>query len=168
MQVHTERSEKMNFKKYRAGEILNFPARTWPDKRQTSAPKWCSVDLRDGNQSLETPMSFQQKLEFFRLLVDIGFKEIEIGFPAASDTEFNFAQALINQDLIPPDVTIQVLTQARDEIIRRTFESLRGIKGKAVVHVYNSTSPLQRDVVFRKTQAEIKDLAIFAGTFFPN
>ena len=132
----------------------------WAEKEYIDkAPIWCSVDLRDGNQSLVIPMSLDQKVEFFKQLVDIGFKEIEVGFPAASDTEYIFLRTLIEKDLIPDDVTIQVLTQAREHIIRKTFEALKGAK-KAVVHVYNSTSFAQREQVFRKSQEEVKQIAI--------
>jgi len=123
------------------------------------APIWCSVDLRDGNQSLITPMSLDEKLEFFKFLVKIGFKEIEIGFPAASDTEYDFCRALIEQNLIPDDVTIQVLTQAREHIIAKTFEALKGAKN-AIVHLYNSTSLAQRTQVFRKSREEIVEIAV--------
>ena len=123
------------------------------------APIWCSVDLRDGNQALVVPMTLEQKLDFFQLLVKIGFKEIEVGFPAASDTEYNFLRALIERDMIPDDVTIQVLTQAREHIIRKTFEALKGAK-KAVVHVYNSTSLAQREQVFAKSKEEILKIAV--------
>ena len=122
-------------------------------------PVWCSVDLRDGNQSLIIPMSLEEKLEFFKLLVKIGFKEIEIGFPAASETEYNFLRTLVEQDLIPDDVTVQVLTQSRDHIIKKTFESLRGVKS-AIVHLYNSTSVAQREQVFKKSKQEIIDIAV--------
>ncbi len=125
----------------------------------TEAPIWCSVDLRDGNQALIVPMNLEEKLEYFKLLVDIGFKEIEVGFPAASETEFAFLRTLIEQGLIPDDVTIQVLTQSREHIIRKTFESLKGAK-KAVVHLYNSTSVAQREQVFRKSKEEIIDIAV--------
>lgn len=124
------------------------------------APQWCSVDLRDGNQALIIPMSLEEKLEFFQLLVKIGFKEIEVGFPAASETEYTFLRTLIEEDLIPDDVTIQVLTQAREHIIKKTFEALKGIKTKAIVHVYNSTSVAQREQVFKKSKKEIIDIAI--------
>ncbi|MBQ0059189.1 MAG: 2-isopropylmalate synthase, partial [Lachnospiraceae bacterium] len=123
------------------------------------APTWCSVDLRDGNQALVIPMSLEQKLEFFKLLVKVGFKEIEIGFPAASDTEYELCRTLIENDMIPDDVTIQVLTQAREHIIRKTFAAIKGAK-HAIVHVYNSTSYAQRQQVFRKSKADIKDIAI--------
>ena len=132
----------------------------WAEKDYVDqAPVWCSVDLRDGNQALVVPMTLQQKLDFFKLLVKIGFKEIEVGFPAASETEYEFLRALIEQDLIPDDVTVQVLTQAREHIIRKTFEALKGVKN-AIVHVYNSTSLAQREQVFRKSKEEIKQIAV--------
>ena len=149
----------MEHTKYQRDLIFNFPNRTWPDKEINKAPIWCSVDLRDGNQSLEIPMTTEQKLNFFKFIVGVGFKEIEVGFPAASESEFQFIRMLIEDKLIPDDVVIQVLTQSRDVIIRRTFESLKGVH-KAVVHLYNSTSPLQRDVVFQKSKDEIKALAV--------
>jgi len=123
------------------------------------APLWCSVDLRDGNQALIEPMSLEEKLDFFKMLVDIGFKEIEVGFPAASETEFNFTRALIERDMIPDDVTIHVLTQAREHIIKKTFKALEGAP-RAVVHLYNSTSVAQREQVFKKSKEEIKQLAV--------
>ena len=123
------------------------------------APIWCSVDLRDGNQALVEPMSLDEKIEFFKMLVEIGFKEIEIGFPAASETEYQFCRTLIEQNLIPADVTIQVLTQAREHIIKKTFEAVKGAP-RAIVHVYNSTSLAQREQVFRKSKEEIKQIAI--------
>jgi 2-isopropylmalate synthase len=132
----------------------------WTEKEYiTEAPVWCSVDLRDGNQALIVPMSLEEKLEFFQLLLKVGFKEIEVGFPAASETEFAFLRTLIEQDLIPDDVTIQVLTQSREHIIRKTFESLKGVN-KAVVHLYNSTSVAQREQVFKKSKQEIIDIAV--------
>ncbi len=152
----------MNFNRYRQFEPINLPDRQWPSKVIEKAPVWCSVDLRDGNQALEKPMNLNQKIEFFKYLVKIGFKEIEIGFPAASDTEYTFCRTLIEQNLIPEDVTIQVLTQSREHIIRKTFEALEGVH-KAVVHLYNSTSTLQRDVVFNMSKEEIKDLAVFGA-----
>ena len=121
------------------------------------APIWCSVDLRDGNQALIEPMGLQEKLEFFKMLVDIGFKEIEVGFPAASETEYNFVRELIERKMIPDDVTIQVLTQAREHIIRKTFEAVQGAP-HAVIHLYNSTSVAQREQVFKKGKEEIKHL----------
>ena len=126
------------------------------------APVWCSVDLRDGNQALITPMSLDEKLEFFELVVKIGFKEIEIGFPASSETEYEFCRALIERELIPDDVSIQVLTQSREHIIAKTFEALRGAKN-AIVHLYNSTSVAQREQVFRKSKEEIVDIAVFGA-----
>ena len=123
------------------------------------APIWCSVDLRDGNQALIEPMSLDEKLEFFQMLVDIGFKEIEVGFPAASETEFIFMRTLIERDMIPDDVTVQVLTQAREHIIKKTFEAVKGAP-RAIVHVYNSTSLAQREQVFRKSKEEVKQIAI--------
>ncbi len=149
----------MKFSKYSPYPTVDIPLRQWPNRQITKAPIWCSVDLRDGNQALETPMTLEQKLDFFKYLVKIGFKEIEIGFPAASDTEFQFARRLIEDNLIPDDVVVQVLTQAREHIIRRTFEALAGVK-KAVVHFYNSTSTLQRDVVFKMSKAEIMEVAV--------
>ncbi|MFO2550802.1 2-isopropylmalate synthase [Alicyclobacillus cycloheptanicus] len=132
----------------------------WTQKEYiTEAPMWCSVDLRDGNQALVVPMNLEEKLQYFQLLVSIGFKEIEVGFPAASETEFAFLRTLIEQDLIPDDVTIQVLTQSRDHIIRKTFEALHGAK-RAIVHLYNSTSRAQREQVFRKSRQEIIDIAV--------
>ena len=121
----------------------------------TKAPIWCSVDLRDGNQALVEPMSLDEKLEFFQLLVDVGFKEIEVGFPAASETEYQFMRTLIEKDMIPDDVTVQVLTQAREHIIKRTFEAVQGAP-HAVIHVYNSTSVAQREQVFKKDKEQVK------------
>ncbi|ULL15817.1 2-isopropylmalate synthase [Paenibacillus sp. H1-7] len=150
-----------NVEKYARGYFT--PPETslkWTRKEYiTEAPIWCSVDLRDGNQALIVPMNLEEKLEYFKLLVDIGFKEIEVGFPAASETEFTFLRTLIEQELIPDDVTIQVLTQSREHIIRKTFESLKGAK-KAVVHLYNSTSVAQREQVFRKSKEEIIEIAV--------
>jgi 2-isopropylmalate synthase len=150
-----------NVDKYTRGYFM--PPETslkWAQKEYiTEPPIWCSVDLRDGNQALIVPMNLEEKLEFFQMLVDIGFKEIEVGFPAASETEFTFLRTLIEQNLIPDDVTIQVLTQSREHIIRKTFEALRGAK-KAVVHLYNSTSVAQREQVFRKSKEEIIDIAV--------
>jgi len=138
-------------------------AMKWTQKSYIDkAPKWCSVDLRDGNQALITPMSLEEKLEFYKLLVKVGFKEIEIGFPAASETEYEFCRTLIENDMIPDDVTIQVLTQAREHIIAKTFEALKGAKN-AIVHLYNSTSVAQREQVFRKDKKEIIDIAVFGA-----
>ncbi|WDL99365.1 2-isopropylmalate synthase [Alicyclobacillus sp. ALC3] len=150
-----------NHRKY-AREYFVPPVQSfnWTRKEHiTEAPMWCSVDLRDGNQALIVPMSLEEKLEYFQLLVGIGFKEIEVGFPAASDTEYAFLRALIENDLVPDDVTIQVLTQSRDHIIEKTFEALTGAK-KAIVHLYNSTSRAQREQVFRKSREEIIEVAV--------
>lgn len=150
-----------NYQKYKRGYFMPpVVDMSWTQKEYLDkAPIWCSVDLRDGNQSLIIPMSLEEKLEFFQFLVDIGFKEIEVGFPAASETEYEFLRRLIEDDLIPDDVTVQVLTQAREHIIRKTFEALKGIK-KAVVHLYNSTSVAQREQVFRKSKEEIIEIAV--------
>ena len=152
----------MNYQKYSAYPVVDISTRTWPDRTITKAPVWCSVDLRDGNQALPIPMSVDEKIAMFKLLVSIGFKEIEIGFPSASATEFAFVRKLVEEKLIPEDVTIQALTQSREHLIRRTFESIRGAKN-AIVHLYNSTSRQQRDIVFRMGKEEIKSIAI-AGT----
>ncbi len=149
----------MNYTKYRPYPTMNMPNRKWPDNVIKKAPIWCSVDLRDGNQSLEIPMSLEEKIEFFKFLVKTGFKEIEIGFPAASDTEFEFARYLIENNMIPDDVTVQVLTQSRPHIIKKTFQALRGVR-RAIVHLYNSTSTLQRDVVFNATMEQTTALAV--------
>jgi len=145
--------------KYRSFNPINLPDRTWPGRVITEPPTWCSVDLRDGNQALIEPMDPARKLRMFQHLVRIGFKEIEIGFPAASQTDFNFVRQLIQENLIPADVTVQVLTQARPELIARTFESLEGAR-RAIVHLYNSTSTTQRRVVFRLDKAGIVDIAV--------
>jgi 2-isopropylmalate synthase len=149
----------MNFEKYKAYPTVPISDRTWPDKTITKAPIWCSVDLRDGNQALPVPMSVEEKVAMFQLLVSVGFKEIEVGFPSASAIEFAFVRRLIEKQLIPDDVTIQVLTQSREHLIRKTFDAIRGAKN-AIVHLYNSTSTLQRDVVFRKNRDEIKAIAV--------
>ena len=149
----------MNCGKYAAYPAVDISGRTWPDKRITKAPHWCSIDLRDGNQALPVPMSVEEKVEMFKLLVDIGFKEIEVGFPSAAAVEFQFVRRLIEEDLIPDDVTIQVLTQAREHLIRKTFNALEGVNS-AIVHLYNSTSTVQRDVVFRMGREEIKNIAV--------
>lgn len=150
--------------KYQLFPKVDIADRTWPDRQITSAPIWCSVDLRDGNQALAIPMSVEEKLEMFQLLVGIGFKQIEVGFPSASDTEFAFMRRLVDDGLIPDDVQVQVLVQAREHLIRRTFESLEGVK-RAIVHLYNSTSPLQRRVTFRNASKEaIKAIAVDGTT----
>ena len=141
---------------------FDYPERTWPGKRLQRAPRWCSVDLRDGNQALVNPMDSERKLRFWNLLVSMGFKEIEVGFPSASETDFDFIRMLIERELIPDDVTIVVLTQCREHLIRRTYEALKGVK-RAIVHFYNSVSVLQREVVFRKNKEEIKKLATDAA-----
>lgn len=150
--------QKGHITKYQPFPPIDLPDRQWPSRTITNAPIWCSVDLRDGNQALAIPMSVIEKLEMFKLLVQIGFKEIEVGFPAASQIEFDFIRRLIEEDHIPDDVTIQVLVQAREELIARTFESIRGAK-KAIVHLYNSTSPLQRRVVFGLEKPDIIGIA---------
>ena len=148
--------------KYRAFQPIRLPDRTWPDKVHTQAPQWCSVDLRDGNQSLIEPMSPEKKMRFFQTLLGIGLKQIEVGFPSASQTDFDFVRELIEGGHIPDDVTIQVLTQAREDLITRTFESLRGAKS-AIVHVYNATAPVFRRVVFRQEKAGVIAIAVNAA-----
>ena len=149
----------LNYKRYRKNPVVEYPEREWPNKEIEKAPVWCSVDLRDGNQALIEPMVVEEKIEMFNLLVKLGFKEIEIGFPAASQIEFDFLRQLVERKLIPDDVVVQVLVQCREHLIKRTFEAIQGIK-KAIVHIYNSTSTLQRDVVFHKSKEEIKEIAI--------
>lgn len=151
--------QKGNITKYRPFPQIDLPDRQWPDKVIDRCPIWASVDLRDGNQALAIPMNVDEKLEMFDLLVRVGFKEIEVGFPSASDTEFQFIRRLVAEQRIPQDVTLQVLVQAREHLIRRTFESLEGVP-TAIVHLYNSTSPLQRRVTFGKSKAEIKAIAV--------
>ncbi|MGE5667556.1 MAG: 2-isopropylmalate synthase [Betaproteobacteria bacterium] len=151
--------------KYRPFRPVELPDRTWPSRTITRPPIWLSTDLRDGNQALVEPMDAARKLRMFRQLVDIGFKEIEVAFPSASQTDFDFVRQLIEQDLIPDDVTIQVLTQSREELIRRTFESLRGAK-RAIVHLYNPTAPLFRRVVYGKDRAGIVDIAVEGARMF--
>lgn len=146
--------------KYRPFPAVDLPDRTWPNKILTRSPEWCSVDLRDGNQALPQPMSVEEKLEFFDLLVRVGFKQIEVGFPSAAETEFNFLRRLIDEGRIPDDVIVQVLVQTREHLIRRSFEAIAGAR-RAIVHIYNSTSPLQREVTFgNATRDDIKRLAI--------
>ena len=149
----------LNYQRYKRVPVVDFPERTWPDKEIMEAPVWCSVDLRDGNQALVEPMVVEEKVEMFNLLVKLGFKEIEVGFPAASQIEFDFLRQLVDRKLIPDDVVVQVLVQCREHLIKRTFEALKGIP-KAIVHIYNSTSTLQRDVVFHKDMEEIKEIAV--------
>ena len=155
--------KKMSVEKYQAFAPIDLPNRTWPNQTITQAPIWCSVDLRDGNQALVNPMDAERKRRMFEELVAIGFKEIEVGFPAASQTDFDFVRSLIEEQLIPEDVTIQVLTQAREELIERTFESLKGAR-QAIVHLYNSTSALQRRVVFGLPQDGITKIAVDGAT----
>ncbi len=145
--------------KYTPFKTVELPDRTWPDKLITKAPMWCSVDLRDGNQALAVPMSVREKLEMFALLVEIGFKEIEVGFPSASQIDFDFVRKLVDDNLIPDDVYIQVLTQSRKELIKRTIESVQGAPN-AIIHLYNSTSPLQRKITFNLDKEEIKQIAV--------
>lgn len=150
---------KEKLKKYRPYQPVRLPDRTWPDRVIDRAPVWCSVDLRDGNQALIQPMNLEEKLEMFRLLVEVGFKEIEVGFPSASQVEFDFLRLLIDGGHIPNGVLMQVLTQAREQLIRKTFAAIEGAR-EAVVHLYNSTSTLQREVVFRMGRREIIDLGV--------
>src|SRR4051794_36916501 len=149
----------MPFTKYRPYDTVDLPDRTWPNVVLDAAPIWCSTDLRDGNQALVNPMDAARKLRFFELLVSLGFKEIEVGFPAASKADFDFVRVLVEEDLIPTEVTIAVLTQARPELIERTFEALAGTR-RAIVHLYNSTSVTQRRVVFGLDKAGITELAV--------
>ena len=156
---HPQQPSPMPIGKYAPFTPVPLPDRTWPEKTTTVAPRWCAVDLRDGNQALIDPMTPERKRRMFELLVRMGYKEIEVGFPAASQTDYDFIRQLVEEDLVPDDVTVQVLTQARDELIERTFESLRGAK-QAIVHLYNSTSTLQRRVVFGQDRAGITDIAV--------
>ena len=155
----------MKFQRYQPFTPVPLPDRTWPGQVIDRAPQWCSVDLRDGNQALIEPMDADRKLAMFRLLVDLGYKEIEVGFPAASSTDFDFIRLLVEQDLVPADVTIQVLTQAREELIERTVQSLVGFGGTALIHLYNSTSTLQRRVVFGLDKDGVKDIAVQGATW---
>ena len=149
----------LNYKKYKRVPVVDYPEREWPNKEIEKAPIWCSVDLRDGNQALVEPMVVEEKIEMFNLLVKLGFKEIEIGFPAASQIEYDFLRQLVERKLIPDDVVVQVLTQCREHLIKRTFDAIQGIP-KAIVHIYNSTSTLQREVVFHAEREEVKQIAI--------
>src|SRR4051794_36349846 len=158
----TQQPSGMPIHKYRPYHeqiTVELPDRTWPTRRIERAPRWCAVDLRDGNQALIDPMSPERKRRMFDLLVRMGYKEIEVGFPSASQTDFDFVRELIEQDLVPDDVVIQVLTQSRDHLIERTYESIKGAK-QAVVHLYNSTSVLQRRVVFGTDEDGIVDIAL--------
>src|SRR5450755_1558905 len=152
--IHPQKPSGMPVGKYLPFDqqiSVELPDRTWPTKRMTQAPRWCAVDLRDGNQALIDPMSPERKRRMFELLVRMGYKEIEVGFPSASQTDFDFVRQLIKDDVIPDDVVIQVLTQSREHLIERTFEAIRGCS-QAVMHLYNSTSILQRQVVFSSDQ----------------
>ena len=149
----------MPIHKYHPFPAIALADRRWPTQVIEQAPQWCSVDLRDGNQALVEPMGPDRKRRMFDLLVKLGFKEIEVGFPAASETDFDFVRELVEQDLVPEDVTIQVLTQARPELIERSFEAIRGAR-RAIMHLYNSTSTLQRRVVFGLDQPGIVDIAV--------
>jgi 2-isopropylmalate synthase len=162
MNFPQQHASSMAFKRYSSFIPIELPDRTWPSKKMTKAPQWCSVDLRDGNQALIDPMDTPRKLAMFNLLVKMGYKEIEVGFPSASQTDFDFVRKIIEEDLIPDDVIIQVLTQARDPLIRRTYESIKGAK-QAIVHLYNSTSTLQRKVVFGQDKEGIKKIATDAA-----
>ncbi|HAQ52683.1 MAG TPA: 2-isopropylmalate synthase [Lachnospiraceae bacterium] len=152
----------LKYNRYKRNPVVDFPERTWPNKEIEKAPIWCSVDLRDGNQALIEPMNVEEKMEMFELLLKLGFKEIEIGFPAASQIEYDFLRKLVKENKIPDDVKVQVLCQCRQELIDRTFEAIQGIPN-VIFHIYNSTSTLQRDVVFHKSREEIIDIAV-AGT----
>lgn len=167
LETSAQKPSSMPVHKYRPFHeqiSVELPDRQWPDKRVTKAPRWCAVDLRDGNQALIEPMNPARKLEMFELLVQMGFKEIEVGFPSASLTDFDFVRKLIEDDLIPDDVVIQVLTQAREHLIERTYEAIAGAK-QAIVHLYNSTSTLQREVVFRSDEDGIIDIAVSGAHF---
>ncbi|MFB9887441.1 2-isopropylmalate synthase [Balneatrix alpica] len=150
---------RFDHRKYRPAPVIALPDRQWPNRTLSQAPQWCAVDLRDGNQALVEPMNVEQKTRMWELLVKLGFKHIEVGFPAASQPDFDFVRLLIEENRIPEDVTIQVLVQAREELIARTYESLRGVK-QAIVHVYNSTNPTQRQYVFNTDRAGVKGIAV--------
>ena len=149
----------LNYGRYRRNPVVIYPEREWPGREVEKAPIWCSVDLRDGNQALIDPMVVSEKIEMFQYLIKLGFREIEIGFPAASQIEYDFLRQLVDRKMIPDDVWVQVLTQCREEQIERTFESIEGCS-QAIVHIYNSTSTLQRDVVFGMDKKEIIDIAV--------
>lgn len=158
-QHRKEAKNMLNYQRYQKNPVVSLPDRQWPNKEIVKAPIWCSVDLRDGNQALVEPMVVEEKMEMFQLLVTLGFKEIEIGFPSASQIEYDFLRQLVERKMIPDDVVIQVLVQCREHLIQRTFEALEGVK-QAIVHIYNSTSTLQRDVVFHASKDEVKQIAI--------
>ncbi|HVA52927.1 MAG TPA: 2-isopropylmalate synthase [Acidimicrobiales bacterium] len=162
MRDNSQQPSPMAYTKYRATVPVDLPDRAWPDRRLKKAPRWCSVDLRDGNQALIDPMDLERKNAMFTQLVEMGFKEIEVGFPSASQPDFDFVRQIVDEKLIPDDVTIQVLTQCREDLIRRTYESLHGAR-RAIVHFYNSTSTLQRRVVFGLDKAGIKKIATDAA-----
>ena len=149
----------MNYEKYKRFETIKLKDRTWPDKTIEKAPIWCSVDLRDGNQALITPMKIEEKVEMFQLLVDLGFKEIEVGFPSSSQIEYDFLRLLIEENLIPDDVTVQVLTQAREHLIRKTFEALKGLD-KAIVHVYNQLLSYKETLSLTKIKMKLNKLQL--------
>ncbi|MFK5894093.1 MAG: 2-isopropylmalate synthase, partial [Pseudomonadota bacterium] len=155
-------NSKFDFNKYQAFEPINLSQRQWPDKVIKKAPQWCSVDLRDGNQALAEPLTVKQKMLMFNLLVDIGFKEIEVGFPSASQADYDFVRQLIEGGFIPEDVTIAILTPAREVFIKRSFEALKGVK-KALIHLYNSTSKVQREQVFAMDKSGITKIAVDAA-----
>ena len=148
--------------KYRPFPAYEFPERSWPNRRMTAPPIWMSTDLRDGNQSLIEPMNAERKMRFFEKLVDIGFKEIEVGFPSASQTDFDFVRKLVDENRVPDDVTIEVLTQSREDLIRRTVESVQGAR-RAIVHLYNAIAPDFRRIVFNMTREQVKEVAL-SGT----
>ena len=149
----------LNVQRYQKNPVLRFPERTWPDREIEKAPEWVSVDLRDGNQALIDPMTVSEKLTMWNLLMKLGFRQVEVGFPSASQIEYDFLRRLIDEKRIPEDVKVQVLAQCREEQIARTFECIQGCS-QAIVHIYNSTSTLQRDVVFHKDRKEIIDIAV--------
>ena len=153
-------AHRMPAERYRPATLVDLPDRTWPSRTLDRAPTWCSVDLRDGNQALVEPMDVERKLRLFRLLVERGYREIEVGFPAASSPDFDVVRLLVERDLVPDDVTVQVLTQAREELVERTCESLVGFRGRVLLHLYNSTSTLQRRVVFGLDRAGVRDIAV--------
>ncbi len=153
----------LNYERYKRVPVVDYPEREWPNKEIEKAPIWCSVDLRDGNQALIEPMVVSEKVEMFNLLVKLGFKEIEVGFPSSSQLEFDFLRQLIDRKLIPDDVKVQVLVQCREHLLRRTFEAIEGLP-QVIVHIYNSTSTLQRDVVFHKSKEEVKQIAVDGAT----
>src|ERR687887_917308 len=159
--------KRMPFDKYQPSQPLSLPDRAWADRSLDRAPRWCSVDLRDGNQALIDPMDPERKKRFWDVLLEVGFKEIEVGFPAASQPDYDFVRQLIDEDLIPEDVTIQVLTQCRQELIERTYEAIQGAP-RAIVHFYNSTNPLQRRVVFGLDKPGIIDIATSAAALARN